>query len=72
MKPQKDGDFYSFKIPGPLPPAFVMELQSFMNYLPLGRESEKYTACFKAQITYFKDMSEASFKFYSAIEEILK
>jgi len=72
MKTQKEGDFYSFKIPGPLPPAFVMELQSFMNFLPLGRESEKYAACFKAQITYFKDMSEAAFKFYTAIEDILR
>lgn len=72
MTPKKDGDLYSFKFPGPLPPAFVMELQSFMNYLPFDKESDKYADCFKAQITYFKDMSRAAVKFYTEIENILK
>lgn len=72
MKSPKEGDLSSFKIPGPLPPAFYMELQSFMNYLPFDRESKEYAACFKAQITYFKDMSAAALKFYSSIEDILR
>jgi len=72
MRPHKDLDFSSFKVPGPLPPAFVMELQAYFHNLPFGPESGKYALCFKAEIIYFKELSRAAFDFYTRIEEILE
>lgn len=76
MTSHENLDLESFKMPGPWPPAWWMELPSMMSNLvkdlPFGKEDKRYIAVLLAQATYLKECSESLRKFYEAIEGILR
>jgi hypothetical protein len=74
MKTLKDKDLASFSQRLPWPPAFHMEVQTFMPHfppLPFGPEDEKYITYYKAQISYLKKVSQAALDFYTEVEAML-
>jgi hypothetical protein len=75
MTPLKDKDLAGFRMPGPWPPAFVMDAPFYMHHLfpqlPFGPEDERYRELFKSQIKYMKNLSKASFDFFTEFELIL-